>query len=370
MGKVVGKVFGKPGFLFVVFVVICCALPYVFTCEAINERFVFNGENGTGQIGDTIGGIMGPFIAILAAWLTYLVFKSQTDFQKWQDFDSKFYRMLDFHRKNVSEMYLDVTERTTLHEIKGVRCFEEMYKELKLIKALGDYFECNYIDKYPENKNTNFDQNTDDLCYYVFYLGVDRGNDGYVIEHGGVGGNQAKLCFYGWMLAVKKYYLMRDKVRMITEDSLSFFSDYSLFDCIKLDCVKKRVVELYNGMGDDLRLKLDTWCFSNVLDGRVVLIDHYFRNLFNIFDLIEADIPDKNKKSKYYLIIKGQLSAYEIAVLYHHCDSPLGLCWYKNPETRKDSDDNYVKRSNLFEYLLPEIVYKECHENTVCHSRI
>ena len=116
-------------------------MPYIFTCKAINERFVFNGDNGTGQIGDTIGGIMSPFIAMLAAWLTYLVFKSQTSFQRWQDFDSKFYKMLDVHRRNVSEMYLDPTEQTTLKEIKGVRCFEEMSKELKLIKDLGDYFE-------------------------------------------------------------------------------------------------------------------------------------------------------------------------------------------------------------------------------------
>lgn len=190
------------------------------------------------------------------------------------------------------------------------------------------------------------------------------------MEHNSICDKRTKLCFYGWMLAVKKYYLVKDQVRMITEDSLSFFSDYSLFDCIKLDCVKKRVVELYNGMSDDLRLKLDTLCFSNVLDGRVVLIDHYFRNLFNIFDLVEVDIPDKNQKSKYYSIIKGQLSAYEIAVLRYHCDSPLGRCWYKNPKTRKDSNDNYVERSKLFDCALPEIVCKVCHENTVCHSRI
>ena len=196
------------------------------------------------------------------------------------------------------------------------------------------------------------------------------GNDEYVMKRSGISDIQTRLCFYGWMLAVKKYYLVRDKERTITEDSLSFFSNYSLFNSVKHNCIKKRVVELYNGMGDDLRLKLDTWCFSNVLDGRVVLIDHYLRNLFNIFDLVEVDIPDKNQKSKYYSIIKGQLSAYEIAVLRYHCDSPLGRCWYKNPETRKDSNDNYVERSKLFDCALPEIVCKVCHENTVCHSRI
>lgn len=33
----------------------------------------------TGQIGDTIGGIMGPFAGILGAWLVYLSFQQQIE---------------------------------------------------------------------------------------------------------------------------------------------------------------------------------------------------------------------------------------------------------------------------------------------------
>lgn len=35
--------------------------------------------SGTGQIGDTIGGIMGPFVGILGAWLVYLSFQQQIE---------------------------------------------------------------------------------------------------------------------------------------------------------------------------------------------------------------------------------------------------------------------------------------------------
>lgn len=51
-------------------VTLICFLPYLFT-QAGDSRFDFRD---TGQIGDTIGGTMGPFIAIAASILTFLAF--------------------------------------------------------------------------------------------------------------------------------------------------------------------------------------------------------------------------------------------------------------------------------------------------------
>lgn len=53
-------------FLFIA-IVICC-LPWAFT-----RGWLFDFSD-TGEVGDTIGGIMGPFIAIAAAGLTFIAF--------------------------------------------------------------------------------------------------------------------------------------------------------------------------------------------------------------------------------------------------------------------------------------------------------
>ena len=45
-----------------------CGLPYLLTQHSIIDF------TETGQIGDTIGGIMGPFVGILAAVLTFMAF--------------------------------------------------------------------------------------------------------------------------------------------------------------------------------------------------------------------------------------------------------------------------------------------------------
>ena len=54
--------------IFVVAIVIICFFPFWFTKSGLLDF------TNTGQIGDTIGGVMGPFVAIAASVLTFLAF--------------------------------------------------------------------------------------------------------------------------------------------------------------------------------------------------------------------------------------------------------------------------------------------------------
>ena len=62
--------FGPYAILLIVIFTIICFFPILFTKLPI---FVADFSN-TGQIGDTIGGIIGPFVAIIASCLTFLAF--------------------------------------------------------------------------------------------------------------------------------------------------------------------------------------------------------------------------------------------------------------------------------------------------------
>ena len=55
---------------FIYFTVFVMVLPLLLT----NPWFCLIDFSNTGQIGDTIGGVMGPIIALLAAFLTFLAF--------------------------------------------------------------------------------------------------------------------------------------------------------------------------------------------------------------------------------------------------------------------------------------------------------
>ena len=86
--------------VFFVLCLIICTFPVLFTqhgCVDFNE---------TGQIGDTIGGIMGPFIAIIAAYLTFIAFwvqfkaneKHREDISV-ERFNNNFYNLLNIHEQ-------------------------------------------------------------------------------------------------------------------------------------------------------------------------------------------------------------------------------------------------------------------------------
>ena len=159
------------GCIFLFSALLCCLFPFIFAREAFCDDLFFSK---TGQIGDTIGGTMGPFIAILAAWLTYMVFKSQVDFQKWQDFDSKFYKLLDFHKQNVSQLSVMSYQNGKIVRLKAFECFHELCNEIRLLNILYDYYKENVkhneIDA-PYQNDVKVQER--EMIFEIFYFGLN-----------------------------------------------------------------------------------------------------------------------------------------------------------------------------------------------------
>ena len=85
-------------------VAICC-FPALLTSGSVIDF------TETGQIGDTIGGIMGPIIAMIAAYLTFIAFwvqKQANELQrrdiKVERFNSNFYNLLNVHEQITSSL--------------------------------------------------------------------------------------------------------------------------------------------------------------------------------------------------------------------------------------------------------------------------
>ena len=281
------------GIIFVALVIISLTLPWLLTMPAIHSRFIFSSTDGTGQIGDTIGGIMGPFIGIIAALLTYFVFRSQTKFEERQAFESKFYKMLDYHRQNVSEMYMDIKKDSILREVKSVKCFEEMTKELELIYEIGAHFERQYVSTLGPEARLEFSLKKSNLYYLTFHYGV--ANDYYdeMLDHSDIESNDILNAYHGFMLAIKTSFLRESSIDVLDLDSLSYLE-------IRRICPKATVILIYNSMDDSLKLKIKQAVHVPILEGNLIRLNHYFVNLFNVFKLIEQEIPDRKNKLKYW----------------------------------------------------------------------
>lgn len=125
--------------IFVAFVAICVfVFPWLFTRNWLwGEWFHFNE---TGQVGDTIGGIISPFIAILAAWLTYKAFIIQYEANeqlkkdsKIASFENTFFQMLQMQQMITNNLFLRGIFYTRdasspLRELKGREIFSFIYE--------------------------------------------------------------------------------------------------------------------------------------------------------------------------------------------------------------------------------------------------
>lgn len=119
----------------ILFIIGICFLPYLLT----STRVSLIDFTESGQIGDTIGGIMGPFIAIIASLLTFLAFWVQykANLQQRRDisierFENKFFQLLQMQENIINGLYYtpsDGADRnygTTFH---GRHIFQVLYEQ-------------------------------------------------------------------------------------------------------------------------------------------------------------------------------------------------------------------------------------------------
>src|SRR6478736_5515592 len=113
--------------VFLCIVCIICFLPYLLT----EKSWAPLNVSKPNEIGDALGGTLGPFVALLASALTFLAFWVQYKANQQQKrdlqierFESKFYELLRLHRANLDE--LNISDR-----VYGRKCFVRLFYEFK-----------------------------------------------------------------------------------------------------------------------------------------------------------------------------------------------------------------------------------------------
>lgn len=153
----------KKGLLaFSLIVVSILCMPFLMTCNGCSE-FRLN-EDSYSNIGDTFGGITGPFIAIVAAFLTFIAFWVQYMFNKDQSlaiskerFEHNFYELLSLHEELTNNLSIDIVDKTfnkggIVKHATGKDVFETIYNEFpfqiyasNILDTGGQPIERNYV---------------------------------------------------------------------------------------------------------------------------------------------------------------------------------------------------------------------------------
>ena len=294
-------------------------LPLIFSLETILPSF-----RTTGEIGDTINGIAGPFIAIVAAILTFLAFFAQInanniqikalehqneqfaqqitlqrETQNINQFESKFYVMLNLHRLNVEEMNIN-------NKVTGRKVFVSMFSELRFVY----YHTLALIQSYPNDKNPerDFGFNPEDeetitlISYLIFFYGVGPNSNALVAK-------------------ILKYHTENQFLTALINhfENIAFQKSNSMYNYCTSVVIDERDYPI------QLSLKYKAF------QGHLHRLGHYYRHLFQTVKLITSNTENLVNNGKDYLrTLRAQLSNHEQLLLFYNSISPLGYPWIKN----------------------------------------
>lgn len=308
--------------IFIVAIILICFLPYLFT----SRSWLGLNFSNTGQIGDTIGGIIGTFIAIPAAILTFFAFwvqyqanieqrnqfarelenqrsdaKKQEKLWRIERVENKFYSMLEMHRENINEININEV-------VKGREAFKHMFSELKFTYLVADNY---YTNIY---RRTFVDQEiSPDIIYNIAYL----------IFFFGIGPNTSNIT-----------------IDLIGEQHKGFFQCLEEVLQANQSNWQKEFSE-----GRPIAANRESTVFQMLLpykpfQGHVSSLSHYIRHLFQTVKYIDDqpnDFLDYQQKYDYIASVRAQLSTDEQLIVYYNALSVLGQPWLSG-------DENYIER--------------------------
>lgn len=264
--------------------VTCVLLLFIPALLSLPGWEFFNlSDDKTAHIGDAIGGITAPFVAILAAALTFLAFWVQYDFNEKQQasiekqrFEHNFYEMLNIHESITQSLKMEIVDESA-----------DVESSSRIIaKREGrDVFQ---------------------FLYEVMPISSNTGAVNGII-----------------LLNTQQYKGLHELFAKRDDDRLTIYERNS----------------------------------------EVGKLDHYFRQLYNIFRMIaENKKLTDNEKYEYVRIVRSTLSQYELVVLFYNCLSSQGVEKFK-PLIQNFAVMNNLRKELLAkaedEYLYESIAYQK-----------
>jgi hypothetical protein len=286
--------------------------PFIFTRHYITKDFDFSQS---GQVGDTIGGLMNPFIALAGVIVTGLAFyiqykanlqqrelfeleqkesknqlqeqiNNQNKQNQLQQFESQFYEMLKLHRENITEMKIDGYDFEETGTVFKLKKFEKNTEGRKIFVVMKTEFEC-ILSLY--TKDNILDKIGFQKCYKLFFSGLDDYEKAFPSE--------------------KIFIEMLKKARKNHENPT-----------FPIETNKDRKEFL-----DYCKLYFNYKPFS----GHSQRLGHYFRHLYLTVKSVANSkiVTDYEERMKYLRILRAQLSNHEQILLFYNWLSQYGENW-------------------------------------------
>jgi hypothetical protein len=308
-------------------------------------------EQYAGTLGDLIGGVLNPVLALfgilaggLAFYAQYQANKQIQDQFKIQQFESQFYEMLHLHRENLNEMNIEgyVFEYINSDKSKeakkkskkekitsGKKVFVTLLKEFEAIHLI-----CTKVFMFKFNLLLSPQRDYDrellkqfilDHSYFVFFNGIN---------------------------------LYKKSITRFKKDDSSGFLNLVLDDFVS-ELESKRDSHLDSGIkefhlyyttGNIFTYDFKTnslWLSFNYkpFSGHQSILAHYYRHLFQTVKFVvkqNENLISYDTKRDYLRVLRSMLSNHEQILLYYNWLGGFGNNWEnKDFNKRKIKDGNY-----------------------------
>lgn len=301
--------------------------PIILTQESMTESFNFTQS---GQIGDTIGGLMNPFIALAGVLVTGLAFymqykanilqrkifykqleedkirfkseidtniaqfdkqfKAQEQQIKLQQFEAQFYEMLKLHKENVNEIELfakrkvpytinsEIRNNYETFSITKRNAFVELKKEFEFILLQITINDLGKIDSEIFIK-----------CYEIFFWGISGFNNDNLSLAEKLEKSEEKTI---------ENILLKFKNKQYSKESTPFDEEVN-FEII-------------------------------AFEGHSEFLGHYYRHLFHTVKFVafqDESFLTYEDKIKYLRVLRAQLSNHEQIMIFYNWLSGYGRHW-------------------------------------------
>lgn len=361
----------------------------------VRDELLFYDFNDMGQIGDTFGGLMGPFIGIaggiltfLAFWVQYKANEQQKDDLKIQrkreylsSFETKFFELIRLHRENVTDQNYTKFGKTEMEKYQGRKVFrvihkefEECYTEIKRFhKIYGQSFMRNqYKNKLKsiiEKNKLNVSEEDFaliDLAYTFLFFGVAKDSEAYLTIKFKQKFNDD---YFGKLVT-----FLQLKPKMQYEKMYNCWKYFINLNVLEMKPIFENIHTNRRVSGYEAHLNhmnfFNNLAVEKYYGGHQHRLGHYYRHLFQSYKFLfnENDLTDEEK---YFFgkTLRAQLSNYEQSLLFLNSLSNLGLKWDLKPEinpiTNKEirliSEYNIIKNVPGIQVL--DITYKKYYPN-------
>lgn len=302
-------------------------------------------QNSSANVGNTLNGLMAPFVAVSAAVLTFIAFFVQYNANQEmlrnnakQQEERQFYEMLKIHRDNVDKLEWKILKDETEYDVYGLNFFKRpinvymkkppftVVKKLDHISTIGQGVLRLYLNEL--------------MLVYACYL--EKGNKDFW--------NAYKIFFEG---------LENASVECKLNESVDLYS--LLIETQKYvnrpDCgmsLSKKIKNISRGQGR-----------CNVFIGHRDVLNSYYRHLYHTVAYVaDSKIFGDKEKKKYLKILRSQMTSEEQALLFFNWYSGYGFEWEcKSPKLENHFFTTYKMIHNIelkdIEMVVPESELKK-----------